>query len=177
MVYIKTSKGRAEVESRAAGLNSRQRSTLIMLDGQKRLDAIPALPPQPELEAIIAALLEMELIAPQAPISTSQAHAVTPAHAKAAPTTALAPVDTARMLRIKSMMVESAEAYLGLMAADLVRRIRLAGDEAQLQSVLGHWHMAMCESKYGRAVAGEQLAQIKARFAHEPSSQASAAMN
>ena len=72
------------------------------------------------------------------------------------------------------MMTESAEAYLGLMAADLVRRIQKAGDEAQLQSVLGHWHMAMRESKYGRAVAGERLAQIRACFQQQAGGLASA---
>jgi hypothetical protein len=153
IVYAKTPKGREEVTLRTAGLNSRQRSTLIMLDGRKRLDAIPALPPQPELDAVIRALLDLELIAPH---TTAAVSPPVPAPA--------APVDTARLQRIKAMMTESAVACLGLMAADLVRRIQKAGDDAQLQSVLGHWHMAMRESKYGRAVAGERLAQIKACF-------------
>lgn len=156
MVYAKTPKGRAEVALRAAGLNSRQRSMLIMLDGRKRIDAIPALPPRPELEAILQSLLDLELIAPhtRAPVAPAQA---------LAPVTA-AVVDTARLLRIKTMMIDSAESCLGLMATDRVRRIQQARDDAQLQSVLGHWHMAMRESKYGRAVAEERLAQIKDCF-------------
>jgi hypothetical protein len=161
MVYVKTPKGREELVSRAARLSHRERSTLIMLDGQKRLDAIPALPPRPELDAIIAALLKLELIAPQA------GTAKTPALATAPTVSALAPADAARLLRIKSLMIKSAESYLGLMGADLVRRVQKARDEPQLQAVLGHWHMAMCESKYGRAVASAQLAQIKACFGAE----------
>ncbi len=169
MVFAKTPKGREEVALRAAGLHARQRSTLIMMDGRKRLDAIPALPPQPELELIIATLLELGLIAPQAEAAPAPAPAVA---AKTMPT--LAPIEAARLARIKAMMIESAEAYLGLMAADLVHRIEKAADAAQLLSVLGHWHMAMRESKYGRDVAGTRLAQIKACFEHDAASLATA---
>ena len=160
MVFAKTPKGREEVALRAAGLNARQRSTLIMLDGQKRLDAVPALPPQPELGLIIDTLLALGLIVPQTAAAPAPA-----AEVQAAP--AVDPVEAARLARIKAMMTESAEACLGLMAADLVRRIDRAADEAQLQSVLGHWHMAMRESKYGREVAGARLAEIKACFEHD----------
>jgi hypothetical protein len=77
------------------------------------------------------------------------------------------PVDAARLSHIKSLMTRSAEACLGLMAADVVRRVDRAGDETQLMSVLGHWHMAMRESKYGKDVAEIHLEQIKASFRGE----------
>jgi hypothetical protein len=145
MAYAKTPAGRAEVAQRSNRLTARQRTLLIMLDGLKPLHALPALPPQAELDAMLDALLKLEMIA-----------------LVAAP----APVpDSPRVALIKSMMISSAEEFLGLMAADVVRRVRKASDEAQLQSVLGHWHMAMRESKYGRDAAGAQLERIKACFA------------
>lgn len=64
------------------------------------------------------------------------------------------------------MLTHSAETYLGLMAVEVVRRVEQACDEAQL-SVLGHWHMAMRESKYGKGVASMHLEQINASFRGE----------
>lgn len=153
MVYAKTPAGRAEVAQRSNRLTARQRTLLIMLDGVKPLHALPALPPQAELDQMLDALLTLEMIALVA----------APAPVRAA---APAPVpDSPKVALIKSMMISSAEEFLGLMAADVVRRVRKASDEAQLQSVLGHWHMAMRESKYGRDAAGIQLERIKACFA------------
>jgi plasmid maintenance system antidote protein VapI len=44
---------------------------------------------------------------------------------------------------------------------DLVRRVQQACDETELLSVVGHWHMALRESKYGKDVAGPLLEQIR----------------
>lgn len=156
LVFAKTPKGRSEVEQRGAGLNGKQRSILIVLDGQKRLGAIGTLLPQQELARILTVLVELGLIAPVAD------EAVSLPAADPAP-----PVDSARLARIKTMMTGSAETYLGMMASEVVRRVEQASDETQLLSVLGHWHMAMRESKYGRDVAGIHLEQIKASFRGE----------
>lgn len=163
IVFAKTPKGRTEVVRRSAALNGKQRSILIVIDGQKCLSAIGTLLPEQEVAWILNILLELELIAPQtepavsaaAPRSSTVDHASTPR------------VDSAKLLRIKTMMMSSAEAYLGPMAMDVVRRAEEAGDEKQLLSVLGQWHMAMRDSKYGRDVAAMHLEQIKASFRGE----------
>lgn len=152
MVFAKTPKGRAEVAHRSTLLSGKQRSTLIMIDGQKRLSVIGALISEPEVAKIVDILLAFELVAARSEVAVSAAASARPA-------------DAARLLHIKSMMTRSAETYLGLMAAEVVRRVEQACDEAQLLSVLGHWHMAMRESKYGKDVAGTHLEQIKANFA------------
>lgn len=165
MVFAKTPKGRAEVAQRSTRLNGKQRSALIMIDGKKRLSAIGALISEQEVAGIVDILLEFELIAPEvavaavAPRTATPDHTLTPASAP--------PADSAKLLRIKSMMTRSAETYLGLMAVEVVRRIEQACDEAQLRSVLGHWHMAMRESKYGKDVASMHLEQVKASFRGE----------
>jgi hypothetical protein len=148
-VFIKTPKGRAEVAARSAGLKSRQRTLLIMLDGQKRLRDIAGLSPS-ELGESIGHLLALDLVAPSG--STE------------APAAALPEPASARLADIKSLMTDSANTYLGLMAAEVVRRVQGARDEAALLSVVGHWHMAMRDSKYGRDAAETCLEHIRARF-------------
>ncbi|MEO7494470.1 MAG: hypothetical protein ABIT83_08570 [Massilia sp.] len=145
-VYVKTGAGRAEMHRLDSDLTRRQRSVLIMVDGRKRLGEIGMALPLAELETIVSALLAGGLIA--GPPSAAPA----------------VPADPARLARIKAMMVRSAEAYLGVMAGDVVRRVDKAANEAELKSVLGHWHMAMRESKYGREVAGLHLEEIREHF-------------
>ena len=48
--------------------------------------------------------------------------------------------------------------------ADLFRTLPTL-QPAQLQSVLGHWHMALQASKHGRAVALARLEEVRASFA------------
>ena len=154
VVYAKTAHGRLEVAERSAGLGARQRSVLIMLDGRKTVGALAGLMPAAQLSGILEELVERGLVAP--------ASAATPA-AAAAPASAPAPSsDDARLAPVKRMMIRTADTYLGLIAADLVRQIGAARDEHQLQRAIGHWHMAMQESKYGREVVEQQLALIKA---------------
>jgi hypothetical protein len=158
-VFCKTEKGRAELGQRQAGLNSRQRSVLIMLDGRKRLSDLETLLPSEVLQGIVDVLVEQDFIAPVRLKIEPAAVGPAGASARGAP--------SAKLIEIKQMMVQSAEAHIGLLAADVVRRIEHAGDEAQLMSVLGHWNMAMHESKHGREVARLQLDQIKASLQGE----------
>ena len=147
-VFTKTARGRAEVTERSAGLNGKQRSVLIMLDGRKSMRDIASLLPEDEIARIVEMLLERELIAPWAEAVVSCAASEN--HK-----------DAAKLLRTKTLMTDSAMTYLGLMASEVVRRVQDASDEIELISVVGHWHMAMRESKYGRQVAAIHLEQIK----------------
>lgn len=142
VVYAKTAQGRAEVARRSAGLGARQRSVLIMLDGHKPAGTLATLMPAAQLAGILGELVERGLIAP------ATAHE--------------APHDGARLAPVKAMLVRTAETYLGLIAADLVRQIDAVRDEHGLQRAIGHWHMAMQDSKYGREVVETQLALVKA---------------
>lgn len=144
VVYAKTAQGRLEVARRSAGLGARQRSVLIMLDGHKTAGALAALMPAAQLLRILDELVDLGLVAP---------------------VTAFAPAptnDDARLAPVKAMMIRTADTYLGPIAADLVRQIGAAGDEHQLQRAIGHWHMAMQESKYGREAVETHLGLIKA---------------
>jgi len=169
-VFTKTAKGRAEMVARAAGLKSRQRSILIMLDGQKNVRDIALLPPHEVAEAV-SHLLALELIAPtvEQPVAADLVPVAAAAHAPEvaavpAVATPAAGDGSAKLTDLKNLMTDSANTYLGLMAADVVGRVHKARNEVELLAVVGHWHMAMRESKYGRAVAETHLAHIRSRF-------------
>jgi hypothetical protein len=58
---------------------------------------------------------------------------------------------------IKGELADLVESYLGVMAGDVVMRVRQAGDAAQLMRVRGQWHMAMQASKHGKDAAAALL--------------------
>ena len=147
-VYGKTVKGRDEVTRRALKLNGRQRSVLIMLDGRKSCAALAPLMPAGQVAAIVGELLALGLIAP---CDGSAA-----AHTGAAPIISDAGLD-----RIRRYMVGAARTHLGLLAEDVVARIERAGDAGQLRGIVGHWHMALRDSKHGRAAAGDCLRAVR----------------
>jgi hypothetical protein len=141
-VYTKTAKGRSEVALRAMGLSGRQRGVLIMLDGHKSCATLAPLMPDGQLAFIVEQLLALELIAPCGGIVRTASNE--------------------DLERIKRYMVTTAQTHLGLLAAEVVERIERAADTGQLRAVVGHWHMALQDSKRGRATAEEHLREVRA---------------
>lgn len=150
VIYAKTAKGRSEVAQRCLGLNSRQRTVLIMLDGHKPCASLTGLIPAQQLEAIVGELLAMGLIGP-----CSEPPAAGPAPPPMSP----------ELMRVKTEMAKTAEACLGLMAAEVVRRIEQAGDQRELLGVVGHWHMALQASRRGREIALEHVERVRTSLA------------
>lgn len=147
VVYTKTAAGRREVEQRGAALNARQRAALIMIDGQRDATALARVMPAEDVAPVLATLIALGLIAvPDAPRSGMQS--------PQAP-------EPAALAAIKAELIAAAEAYLGVMASGIVARVRQAGDAAQLLRILGHWHMAMQDSKNGRETAASLLEKTK----------------
>jgi hypothetical protein len=139
LVYGKTAAGRAELTQRSAGLTARQRAALIMLDGQRDATALHAVMPAEQVAPVLAALIALRLIAP-------------PAVAPASPS----------LDAIKAELIDAAETYLGVMASDVILRVRQAADARTLLRMLGHWHMAMQDSKHGKLAAASLLEKTKA---------------
>lgn len=155
LVYAKTARGRHEVGQRAAGLNARQRTALIMLDGQRDARVLETLMPADQVAPVLATLIALGLIAaaPDAAVAATVS----------GPVSGPAPLHhPAGLDAIKAELIQSAERYLGVMAADVVGRIRAAGDAAQLLRVLGRWHMAMQDSKHGKEAARDLLEKTRA---------------
>jgi len=147
-VYVRTGEGRDEVTRRALKLNGRQRSVLIMLDGHKSCAALAPLMPAGQVAAIIGELLALGLIAPCDGTA-------------AARTSAASIASDPGLDRIRRYMVGAARTHLGLLAEEVVARIERAGDAGQLRGVVGHWHMALRDSKHGRAAAGDCLREVR----------------
>lgn len=158
-VFVKTNKGRQEIAQRSAALSGKQRTVLIMLDGSKPLDRVQTALPADELASIVAFLQAQDYISAQAGTAAIAAPTpAPPAPAAAAPISALAQP----LQEIKDYMRSTTRAHLGLMAADVIRKIDKAVDTVQLMAVIGHWHMALQDSKYGKPFAELYLAQVKA---------------
>lgn len=153
-VYAKTAMGQQEVKQRGAGLTARQRAALIMLDGQRDASVLAALMPAEQIAAVLAALIALDLIASAPADDPELVAAPAPESAPRAP-------ESGKLAAIKAELIGSAELYLGVMAAEIVARVRQAGDDAQLLRVLGHWNMAMQDSKHGKDAARTLLARSK----------------
>jgi len=167
LVYVKTDKGRAEIAQRSNGLDRRQRSLLIMLDGHKSNTTLAALLPGEPVETMLHALLALALVTPVAlatavrPAQPAASAALATDTAHSAPTAPAMRIDAQRLDEVKAMLIESARNCLGLLAADVVRQVESADDGDQLLRCIGHWHMAMQASKRGKDVAHAQLEHIK----------------
>jgi len=148
-VFGKTAAGRAEVGQRSAGLTARQRSVLILLDGQKSMAEIETWLGEDEMLAAVEGLLRKGLVG----IASTPAPAPAPKSAAAA------------VIAARELMAAAARKHLGLLAADLVRRIEHAKDESQLAGVIGLWHVSIRESKTGKPCAEDLLAEARALLA------------
>jgi len=156
-VFGKTEAGRVEFVQRGAGLTARQRSVLILIDGQKALGEIETWLSEDEMLEAVEALLRKGLV------GISSAPAPVPSTAPASVPAAVAPsVGAAALVAAREFMVSAARKHLGLMAADLVRRIEQAKDESQLAGVIGLWHVTLRESKTGKPCAEGLLAEARA---------------
>lgn len=171
-VFGKTAAGRAEVGQRSAGLTARQRSVLILLDGQKSMSEIETWLGEDEMLAAVEGLLRKGLVGiastPPAPIAkpgpAPKATGVA-ASAMAAISPRAAGVGAAALIAARELMAAAARKHLGLLAADLVRRIEHAKDESQLAGVIGLWHVSIRESKTGKPCAEDLLAEARALLA------------
>lgn len=161
-IYAKTERGRAEVARRALPLGARERSVLIMLDGHKHCAALGALVSMAALAPILDRLETLGLILAvgsprEAAAPMAAASMAAPAATRELPVRAALP----HLAQARATMIRTAETYLGLLAADVVRQVTAASDEEQLLRALGHWHMAMQASKHGREVAHQHLDLIR----------------
>lgn len=169
-VFMKTAKGRNEIAQRSLGLNSRQRQVLILVDGVKQLRAINTILPETEVVRIVDFLQQEEMIALQqtsitgVEATTASIYRIADDPAQPGLPSPVLTDDPNKIAALKRLLSDTARNYLGLLSADIRRRIDEAQDAAQLLSVLGQWHMALRQSKHGGAYVGQYLVPIKASF-------------
>lgn len=175
-VFGKTDAGRAEVAQRNAGLTARQRSVLILLDGQRTLGEIDTWLGEDEMMEAVEALLRKGLAGISAapppvvraappPAADEPVPAAVPAAVTSAVPPVAPPVASPTLAAARDLMAAAARKHLGLLAADLVRRIEQAKDEGQLAGIIGLWHVSLRESKTGKPCAEGLLAEARALLA------------
>lgn len=185
-IFTKTEKGHDEIAQRRFGLTARQRRALIVMDGIKTVSSIGEVMPKGELEEIVSFLAGEGFIVPAAVPSRntsagSRGQVIThesvqkdrPVTVQPSPPSQ-APMrnefrendkaallqDPEKIRQVKDFMTTTATTYLGLLSADVIHRIERAKGAEQLMTVVGHWHMALRESKQGNRFAGPYLEQV-----------------
>jgi hypothetical protein len=140
-----------------------------MLDGIKRLDKLMSPIPKEELGTIVDFLAKQDLI--EATSTNQPAEAVTakvvtqaiidnpPAAAKPTAKPEQFLNDEKKLREVKDFMTTTAHTYLGLLSADLIRRIERAKDAPQLMAILGQWYIALRDSKNGKRFASAYMEQ------------------
>lgn len=165
--YAKTQAGIDEIADRRLGLQPRLRRLLILVDGRRDASELSALLAGDIIDSQLDALEACGLIAavrgagkPAPPPVTeapppSEFPAATPI---AAATPTLPPQ---QLERARALMTDSARRYLGVFGAPLLAGIARAADRDTLRSVSAAWHMALRESRDGRAHADELLQTLR----------------
>ncbi|PWF47828.1 hypothetical protein [Massilia glaciei] len=173
MVFVKTEKGRAEVSGRHHQLSLRERSVLIHIDGKKDVATLAALnggaPMRQQLDEMLGALLKLALVAPLTPQGAMVAALqlvpkAPPQQAKPAAQVRAGHglTQDARVIgQVKEFMTTTAQTHLGLLGAGVIERVGRAADAAELMAVVGHWHMALQDSRRGAPLAAEHLEHVK----------------
>lgn len=70
------------------------------------------------------------------------------------------PIDSGKLAAVKIILSISAKEHLGLMGRAMIEKIEKIGDRAQLKAVISQWHMAIRESKSGRATASVLIEEV-----------------
>lgn len=156
--YAKTPAGIDEITARSRGLAPRLRRLLILVDGQRDDAELAALLGDTTVAEQLAALEAAGLIAPDpatpAGPTTRTAPNIPATPAPTPPPAAVLPALSPQQLeRAKALMSDSVVRYLGVLGRPLLASIAGALDSGTLRTVSAAWHMALRESRHGRAEA------------------------
>lgn len=167
-VYAKTSKGRQEVEGRTFGLTAKERRILILVDAKRSANEIVTTAGlQCEVDALLARLHQDGFVQPVghgAAIVTAKTRAIGTMmpRSNAPPEVVLhGTADENALGFAKQIMLKATHDHLGLLGADMARRIEAANSYEAIKSCLAKWNMAMRESLSGRAYVDEHLDEIQ----------------
>ncbi|WP_018610546.1 hypothetical protein [Uliginosibacterium gangwonense] len=138
----RTSQGDDGLSLGDARVNGRQRQLLRLVDGSRSLVQIGAMLPGRDLRAELIALMAAGLLA--APVKTM-------APAVAADTLPTGWADAMQFMKHRA--TES----LGVMAHSIILLLEKVCDSAAAKSAVARWHMALRESRSGRAEADAHL--------------------
>lgn len=173
-VFIKTPKGREEVDSKSGGLSLIMRRVLIFLDGKRTLREVQALPKIDDVEQIITSLESqgyIELVSNNGAVRSGTSTLasnnagrplvnrvepnLTPSSSSSAPTHQFralpARVDATQLKMAKNFMSNTLNAFVGTFGSSaLINRIERCDDHEALRAIYEDWLNAMMGTKQGR---------------------------
>jgi hypothetical protein len=153
VIFAKTRKGQAEIETRSAGLGVRARRVLILLDGRRSLDEVREMVADPRLDETLA-MLQMEGYIESVEAATSSPAAARndqPAAAGSA-----APSDPAQVDKARNFMLNAMRTFNGpYHNIDLMTRIQGARGADELRGLVDAWLTSIELTKMGRLRAEE----------------------
>lgn len=153
VLLTKSLKGLAELAGGNFELDLRSRQILILADGQCSLEYMQQLRPNLDVAGIAKRLLtEGYLVTQGSELSTSTPKAKTPPAAST--------IEPDRLAKARAIMTESTRTYIGILGTELLRKTGEAQTAVEIKKCIAQWHMALRESRLGRAVADEQLHEV-----------------
>jgi len=172
MVYEKSALGFNEFITDKRTLGVRERQVLLLVNGVRNLDdlekffkkellteTIKKLESEgyiylPVEQQQIQQLLQQQQLQQQASSAfhTTLSFLDTPNSAE--------PICPIKLATVKTILIEAADDYLGIMGRGIKARIEACNNEESLRQCISNWHMAMRESKLGRESASFLMEQI-----------------
>ncbi len=168
-IYAKTDKGRKEISGRACGLSAKARRVLILVDAQKtEADLSSATGFGEEIKSLLKLLIDSGLImscsAQSNPASTRPvpilAESVSPPQS-AEPRSKRTDYPSEDIARVKQIILDSTDEYLGLLGIDIKRRLEVSNDFKTIINCVARWNLAMRENKLAKPVAAYYLQQVQ----------------
>jgi hypothetical protein len=175
--HVKTDKGREELEKRMYGLSAKARRVLILVDAHKTGADLSLLTGFGDQiinllqllldEGFIEPLYEQQItVKPKVPeiekpkdAVSVPAESVVPPPPPPKPKRAEYPPEV--IASAKQLMLDTTQKYLGLLGADVKRRLEAANDADAIVSCVAQWSLALHQSKKGKAAAAEHVQEIQ----------------
>ena len=163
-IYAKTDKGRREIDDRSHGLSAKARRVLILVDARRTESDLSIVTGfGNEIKLLLKSLLDGGFIALRDAQKT-----LTPVVAESTLSSSPAPglrrteYPPEEIALVKKIILESTDEYLGLLGADIKRRVEASNDFKSIISCIARWNLAMRESKLAKPVASYYLKQVQA---------------
>ena len=161
MLYEKSALGFKEFTTDKRTLGVRDRQVLLLVNGIRNLDDLEKFFKRDHLIETIKKLESEGYIQRQDTEAKPQA--------ESAPTVSLPffesdnatqPICPSKLAAVKTILLEAADDYLGIMGRGIKSKIKACDTESSLKQCISSWHMAMRESKLGRESASFLMEQI-----------------
>lgn len=159
MIYQKSALGDNEFINDKRTLHFKERQVLLLLNGIRSIDELELFFKKDFLAETIQKLESIGYIQCLQNLIQEKKPLITPLSLFNTEITST-PIPQEKIKAIKTILVEAADDYLGLMGRGIKARIESCNNEVDLRNCISSWHMAMRESKLGRESTSFLMEQI-----------------